>query len=208
MAEAAKITHGPRHESLCEAAAQVVYQFGYRKASMEAIAAAAGVSRQTLYLQFRNKETLFHAALKHITAKMLVEVRAIAGRPGKSTAQTLLAIFEVLCRDTLEQSSRANRVELLEVARTQEAELFTKVEKSLRTVVTDVLSESGTMREWERDGFTARDLASHLLDVSSGVKSSAENLQEYRARMSLAIRIICERGSAGEARSRSIGKSL
>jgi TetR/AcrR family transcriptional regulator, regulator of autoinduction and epiphytic fitness len=199
MAEAAKVTQGPRYESLCEAAARVVYQFGYRKTSMEAIAAEAGVSRQTLYLQFRNKETLFHATLAHITSRMLVQVRAIAGLSGKSTAQTLLAIFEVLCRDTLEQASRASRVELLEVARTQEAELFARFEKALRTVVTGVLAKSETMRAWERDGFTARDLASHLLDVSSGVKSSAESLQEYRARMSLAIRIVCERGS--EARS-------
>jgi AcrR family transcriptional regulator len=198
LTEAKKVTHGPRHESLCEAAARVVYQFGYRKASMEAIAEAAGVSRQTLYLQFSNKEALFHAALEYIAGKMLLEVRAIAGRPGKSTAQTLLAIFEVLCRDTLEQSSRANRVELLEVARTQEAELFSGFEKALRTVVTDVLARSKVMRAWERDGFTARDLASHLLDVSSGVKSSAESLQEYRTRMSLAIRIICARGSADQ----------
>lgn len=197
MAEAKTVSRGPRHQSLCDAAAQVVYRFGYRKASMEAIAAAAGVSRQTLYLQFENKEALFHATLEHITSRMLVEVRAIANRPGKSTAQTLLAIFEVLCRDTLEQSSRANRVELLETARTQEAELFSRFEKVLRAVVTGVLAKSDTMRAWERDGFSARDLASHLLDVSSGVKSSAESLQEYRTRMSLAIRIICARGSSG-----------
>ena len=194
MAEAKLALPSPRHEAICDAAARVVYQFGYRKASMEAIAEAAGVSRQTLYLQFRNKETLFHAALAHITTKMLDEVRTVASRLGRSTAQTLLAIFEVLCRDTLEQASRANRVELLEVARTQEGALFAQFEKSLRAMVTHILAKADVMPAWERDGFTARDLAAHLLDVSSGIKSSAENLQEYRARMSLAIRVICARG--------------
>jgi len=201
LAEPKLAAPGPRHESICDAAAKVVYQFGYRKASMEAIAEAAGVSRQTLYLQFRNKESLFHAALEHITSRMLGEARAIASRPGKSTAQTLLAIFEVLCRDTLEQASRVNRVELLEVARSQEGELFAQFEKSLRTVVTNVLAKADVMPAWERDGFTARDLASHLLDVSSGIKSSADNLQEYRTRMSLAIRVICARGEARVART-------
>jgi AcrR family transcriptional regulator len=195
LAEAKPLPRGPRYESLCDAAAQVVYQFGYRKASMEAIAEEAGVSRQTLYLQFRNKETLFHETLQHITTRMLVEARAIASAPSKSTAQTLLAIFEALCRDTLERASRASRVELLEVARTQEAELFNRFEKALHAVVMGVLARSSVLQEWERDGFTARELASHLLDVSSGVKSSAESLQEYRTRMSLAIRIICDRST-------------
>jgi hypothetical protein len=102
----------------------------------------------------------------------------------------------VLCRATLEQASRVNRVELLEVARSQEGELFAQFEKVLRNVVTSVLAKADVMPAWERDGFAARDLASHLLDVSSGIKSSAENMQEYRTRMSLAIRVICARGEA------------
>jgi TetR/AcrR family transcriptional regulator of autoinduction and epiphytic fitness len=193
MINPAAATPAPRQEGILAAAAKVVYQYGYRKASMEAIAAAAGVSRQTLYLQFRNKESLFHAALEHVTAQMLGEARAIAERPRRSTAQTLLAIFESLCRDSLEQASRANRVELLEVARSQEGAMFGRVEKALQAVITQVLARSQVMAGWERDGITARELAAHLLDVSGGIKSSAENLQEYRARMGLAIRIVCAR---------------
>jgi len=193
MTQPATPAPGPRHDSICTAAAKVVYQYGYRKTSMEAIAAAAGVSRQTLYLQYRNKEALFHAVLEHVTTQMLREVRAIAEQPRKSTARTLLAIFESLCRDTLEQTSRANRVEVLEVARSQEGALYNRVQNALHAVIAEVLASSPAMPAWERDGISARDLAAHLLDVSNGIKSSAENLQEYRARMSLAIRIVCAR---------------
>jgi AcrR family transcriptional regulator len=44
-------------------------------------AAAAEVSRQTLYLQFRNKDRLFHAALDYLTEQMLVSIRGLAGNP-------------------------------------------------------------------------------------------------------------------------------
>lgn len=186
-------SQSPHHAAIRAAAAQVFYQFGYRKASMEAIAEVAGVSRQTLYLQFRNKEALFHAALEHITEQTLGEIRRLAGQQGTATAETLLAIFEVLCRDALGQVSRPNMVELLEVARAQEGPLFAQFETALHAVIASTLARSEARANWERDGISIENLASHLLDTSSGIKAHAQNLQEYVGKMSLAIRIVTAR---------------
>jgi AcrR family transcriptional regulator len=77
------------------------FQFGYRKTSMEDVAAAAEVSRHTLYLQFRNKERLFRAALEYLTEQMLVSIRRLAGNQNGTVEQTLMGVFEVLCEDSL-----------------------------------------------------------------------------------------------------------
>jgi AcrR family transcriptional regulator len=45
---------------------------------MEDVAAAAQVSRQTLYLQFHDKERLFRAALEYVTGQMLVSMTRLA----------------------------------------------------------------------------------------------------------------------------------
>jgi len=65
--------------AILAAAVKVFFQFGYRKTSMEDVAAVAEVSRQTLYLQFRDKERLFRAALDYLTEQMLVSIRRLAG---------------------------------------------------------------------------------------------------------------------------------
>jgi AcrR family transcriptional regulator len=183
----------PRQSSIRAAAAKIFYQYGYRKASMEGIAELAGVSRQTLYLQFRNKESLFHAALEHITTQTLAEVRAIAATPERAVPETLLAIFEVLCRDALGQVSRSNMVELLEVARSQEAELFAQFEAALHAVIVQTLARCDATASWRHDGIRVEDLAAHLLQASSGIKAHAQSIAEYLEKMSLAIRIITSR---------------
>lgn len=79
---------------------------------MDDLAAAAEVSRQTLYLQFRNKEGLFRAALEYLTEQMLASMRCVADRQSGTVEETLMAIFEVLCGDSLTASSQINIAEL------------------------------------------------------------------------------------------------
>ncbi len=60
-----------RRSSLLDAAVGVFARYGFRKASMDEVARAAGVSRQGLYLQFANKEELFREALAHALRSQL-----------------------------------------------------------------------------------------------------------------------------------------
>src|ERR1700744_4149523 len=60
-----------RHQGVLEAALGVFARYGFRKASMDEVARAAGVSRQGLYLQFANKEELFRRAVEYSLAGQL-----------------------------------------------------------------------------------------------------------------------------------------
>jgi AcrR family transcriptional regulator len=54
-----------------EAATHVFAHYGYRQASMELIAAQAGMSRQNLYNHFPNKEAMFRAGVEALQALAL-----------------------------------------------------------------------------------------------------------------------------------------
>src|SRR6202035_6506 len=70
-----------RQAALLDAAVGVFARFGYRKASMDEVARAAGVSRQGLYLQFANKEELFRKALEHsLSSQWRAAIAALSRR--------------------------------------------------------------------------------------------------------------------------------
>src|ERR1700733_7835012 len=183
MQGASEAARPPRQAAILEAAVKVFFQFGYRKTSMDDVAAAAKVSRQTLYLQFLNKEQLFRAALEYVTEQMLVSIRRLAGNQNSTVEQTLVGVFEVLCGDSLAVSSQINIAELLVVARSQEESIVSRFEADVLSVIADSLTQSGTAARWERHGIGALELATHLLDTSVGAKSATGNLCGSRRRM-------------------------
>jgi AcrR family transcriptional regulator len=190
MHEVSEAARPPRQTAILAAAVKVFFQFGYRKTSMEDVAAAAQVSRQTLYLQFHDKERLFRAALEYVTEQMLVSIKSLAANKKGTVEQKLMGVFEVLCEDSLALSSQVNIAELVVVARSQMESIVSRFEADVLSVIADILTQAGTAARWERHGIGAQELALHLLDTSAGVKSATGTLSDYKQRMALAIRII------------------
>src|SRR5687767_11333382 len=69
--------------AVLDAAASVFLRYGYRKASMDDVAAAAGLSRQALYLRFANKDELFRAAVEHVLTRSLDAARTALRSTGE-----------------------------------------------------------------------------------------------------------------------------
>jgi AcrR family transcriptional regulator len=55
--------HGPKRQQVLAGARQVFGELGYERASVDLIAARAGVSKATIYSHFGDKKTLFVAAV-------------------------------------------------------------------------------------------------------------------------------------------------
>lgn len=60
-----------RRQAMQEAAASVFLRLGYEAASMDLIAAEAGVAKQTLYNHFRSKRALFRAIVEELRDELL-----------------------------------------------------------------------------------------------------------------------------------------
>ena len=57
----------PKQSAILQGAMEVFLAAGYANTSMDRVAAAAGVSKQTIYSHFRDKEGLFTALMEHMT---------------------------------------------------------------------------------------------------------------------------------------------
>ena len=64
-----------RRDQVVQAAIGVFLRYGYARTTMADIAQAAGLSRPTLYLEFPDKDAIFHAVVDAMVANKLTEIR-------------------------------------------------------------------------------------------------------------------------------------
>lgn len=86
----------PTREAILEAALACFGTKGFRATSLSRVAAAAGVSRPTLYARYPDKVELFRAVVERAFRDALVDVDAVAARDADLETRlrdTLLAYF-------------------------------------------------------------------------------------------------------------------
>jgi AcrR family transcriptional regulator len=69
-------------EAILEAAGERFREEGYRRASIEAIAAASGVARPTVYAHFGSKEEIFRTIVGALHDEQLASMQAAVDSPG------------------------------------------------------------------------------------------------------------------------------
>lgn len=75
-----------KREQILQGATQVFLQSGYAKTSMDRVAAEAGVSKQTIYSHFQDKEGLFKALIERVTIRRLeleFQLKPFQGEPAR-----------------------------------------------------------------------------------------------------------------------------
>ena len=83
------IDHNKRRVDILNQALQVFAEHGYHETSLSLIAKSCGISRPTIYQYFRDKEEVFHIAVKKVTGDMFAEYSEIAFSAGLPVAQRL-----------------------------------------------------------------------------------------------------------------------
>src|SRR5262245_66572934 len=100
-------------ERILDAAMEVFAQAGYRRASMDQVAEAAGLTRQAVYHYFRSKTDLFRASVEALhegAHEAELEAGRLAEEAGQDLAEILAAQIDgrfryiVAC---LEETSQA-----------------------------------------------------------------------------------------------------
>jgi AcrR family transcriptional regulator len=80
----------PKQEAILQGAMQVFLRSGYAGTSMDRVATEAGVSKQTIYSNFQDKEGLFTALMERMTIRRfqtILGVERLQGEPEKLMRQ-------------------------------------------------------------------------------------------------------------------------
>jgi AcrR family transcriptional regulator len=177
-----------RTDEILAAAIGVFFRHGLHRVTMEDVARAAGVSRQTVYTRFGNKERLF------VTAATLLfdqahekAVEALAG-PG-DLWERIQAAFEACNVPHVRELERSDHAaELWATQATLLGPVMEAKEQRLIGAIAGALAAGNTSGEIRLvSGVSARELAEMLVVADAGFKASVITVRKYRARLRTVI---------------------
>jgi AcrR family transcriptional regulator len=89
------------NEQLLDTALDLFLENGFERTSIEAITAAAGMAKRTVYARYGDKTTLFKAALTRAIEEWIVPVDVLQQAESEDLEATLLRIGEILVANVL-----------------------------------------------------------------------------------------------------------
>jgi AcrR family transcriptional regulator len=104
-------------ERILDAATELFLRDGYGAASLEAVAAAAGVSKRTLYARFAGKAALFQVVVARLVARWLPEFDAGLEQAQGLEATLLAAARIILATALMPEALALHRLIVAEIGR-------------------------------------------------------------------------------------------
>ena len=89
------------NEQLLDTALDLFLENGFERTSIEAITAAAGMAKRTVYARYGDKTTLFKAALTRAIEEWIVPVGLLQAAESDDLEETLLRIGQILMANVL-----------------------------------------------------------------------------------------------------------
>lgn len=84
-----------RHEELLDRALELFLEKGFELVTMEAIAAAVGMTKRTVYARYEDKSALFRAAVQRAIERWIVPVEALRAVESDDLEATLRAVARI-----------------------------------------------------------------------------------------------------------------
>jgi AcrR family transcriptional regulator len=174
-----------RREHVLTAALLIFARYGYRKASMEDVARAAGISRPGLYFYFASKQDLFRAAVTHALDGDVAAAGRCLSDTGRPLRDRLIEAFDHWTGRYIGPMTKdvalliENNPGLLGPVATEYPARFAKM-------VTDALT-TGTPADRAN---TAVNVARTLLSTAAGIKHEASTREEFLANLTIGIDLL------------------
>jgi TetR/AcrR family transcriptional regulator, transcriptional repressor for nem operon len=190
---------------LLQAAFQEIYRSGFRSADLDAILAAAGVTKGALYYHFDNKEALGHAVVDEVMASDLHQKWVQPLRNAKNPIDVLVRIVQ---SEPLKREDILRGCPLLNLSqemsgidegfRRRTAKLF----KDWHDAMAGALRE-GQKRGVVRNDINAKETATFLIAAYEGYVVLTKNSQDARTMQSGQRRVSDHLESLRPARGRN-----
>jgi AcrR family transcriptional regulator len=178
-----------RRREIVKSAAGLFVRYGFRKTSMDDIARASKLSRQGLYLHFRNKEDAFRAVIGYLAEVTLLALRTALEAEGRDLPERLLAGFASMTEAALSSADARSLQELFNLARELAGDIVQQLDEQIILTLAESLKQAHP--SWARREPSPRALAETLYVTAYGLQHRGHSGEDYLSRLRVAIHLVC-----------------
>ena len=182
----------PRAATILQAAFQTFFQYGVKRATMDDIARAAGMSRPALYLVYRNKTDIFRACVIAMTEELRGKLRAIASSTGSAEVRIMQVARAGIVEPHETIGASAHAEELFALKSEVGADLFRDWMKLIEATIAEILEQEASAGRvtLEAAGVSAAEIAALITDGAEGFKLRMTSAEELARRLETFLRLM------------------
>jgi TetR/AcrR family transcriptional regulator, regulator of autoinduction and epiphytic fitness len=178
-----------RQDLILEAAIAVFGRLGFKKTSVDDLAAAAGISKQGLYLHFSSKEAVFLAALQKYLDDSLCSVQQELASPNRSLLDRLTRAMDAWFGRHL-ATFTPESFDVIEASKLLALDRIKEYESAFQAKLTKALADSPEFKA--KNVCTPREVTGVLLRCGLTWKSCHLSRAEFMKEMKVCIRACCQ----------------
>lgn len=162
-----------RHDYILEAAKRLFLRYGVKRTGMSDIAREAGISRQTLYKAFANKDEVLRATIRSLADRVVLDIEADLKKADGLGAQLEVVFKHAVIEhyDFLQSSPNAEDI-IAGVTSTSQKELEAGAKRNTEIIARVLEPYSGAIESCD---LTVDQYADFIQRSSTAAKYSAKN---------------------------------
>jgi AcrR family transcriptional regulator len=192
--------HAPDHagssdekrQRIVRAATVLFSRYGFKRTSVELLAAEAGVAKPTVYAYFEDKDSIFRAVCEDVCESLLAaaEVAGRADAPIEVRLAGMLSAKFTRVWELVHASPHAQ--ELLDSQGTLGAEIVQRADRAFMKLLVSVIEEAVAARglSVERVALTPKEAAAVLLRAASGASYDATSAANHDKHLAEIVRLL------------------
>jgi AcrR family transcriptional regulator len=182
----------PKAAAILDAAFKTFFQYGVKRATMDDIARAAGMSRPALYLVYKNKTDIFRACVIAMTEELAEKLSTIAASTGSAEERIMNVARTGIVEPHEFVGGSSHAEELFALKSEIGADLFRDWMKLIEATIAEILDQeaaAGRIR-LEAVGVSAAEIAALITDGAEGFKLRMTSVEELARRLQVFIRLM------------------
>ena len=189
---AAEERSAARRQRIVLAATTLFSRYGFRRTSMDQLAAEAAVAKPTLYAYFRDKEAVFRAVSEAVIGHMLAGAKGAAEADGPLEGR-LAGVLSAKFTEMFELvHSSPHAAEILDAQSRLGADVEAKADRAFERLLAGLVGEGVTTGELDlqRAGLSTGAFVALLLRAGHGAAYGATTAAQHRRALGELVRVL------------------